>query len=95
MLTPGLLYTVCDDAIKDLTALRDAVTVSLAPRFDAIEQRIVHIDVQYLCAIFHLLACYRKGFFKFIFADQACKFFRTCNIGAFTNIHKVAFRPNR
>ena len=39
-----------------------------------IQQCIIHIHIQYLCAAFYLLPCNAQCFFIFIFPDKTCKF---------------------
>ena len=60
----------------------------------AVQQRIVHVDVQYLRAALHLLAGYRKGFLVFILPDEAREFFGAGNISTLPHIHKIRLGPH-
>ena len=53
------------------------------------QQRIVHVHVQYLCAVFYLLAGNGQCFFVLIFTNKPCKFFGTSHIGSFAYVHKI------
>ena len=61
---------------------------------NTIQQRIIHVHINYLCATFHLLPCNTQRFFIFIIPYKACKLFTAGYICTFTNINKVCFRTN-
>ena len=56
---------------------------------DAVNQSVIHIDVNNLGAAFNLLPRNRKRFFVIIIDDQFFKPRRACDIGAFTDIDKL------
>ena len=62
-------------------------------RLDAIEQRIVHVDVDDRRAVLDLLSGYFHGLFKLVVANQIRKGLRTCHVGPFPNHRKPGFWP--
>ena len=56
----------------------------------AVEHGFVHVDVDHLCAAFHLVAGDGQRFLIIFFANQAGEFLRSAHIGAFADINKIA-----
>ena len=54
----------------------------------AVEQALVHVHVDHLRAIFHLLAGDRQRLFELLFLDQAAKPGRSGDVGALADVHE-------
>ncbi|MNE85735.1 hypothetical protein D3C80_1827680 [compost metagenome] len=60
----------------------------------AIQQTVIHIYIQYLCATFYLVAGNIQCFGIFSLFDQAQKLLGARYICAFSYIDKITFRGN-
>ena len=56
-----------------------------------IEQAVVHVDVNHLCAILYLLAGDAECFVVFLLVNQSQELARTGHVASFAHIHKVVF----
>ena len=56
-----------------------------------IQQPVVHVDVDDLRPVFHLLAGNLQGFFVFLLVNQAEELARAGHVAAFAHVDKVAF----
>ena len=72
----------------DVGFARDQTQVS-GHRFDAVQQRVVHVDVDDGGSALDLVARHFDGFFHFVFAHQASKLPRAGDVGAFADHEKV------
>ena len=54
----------------------------------AIEHGFIHVDVNYLGAVFYLLTANIQGFIKLAFENEAFEFSRAGDVSAFANIYK-------
>ena len=62
--------------------------------FLRVEQGFVHIYVNHLRTVFHLIDSNFNGFAKFLFFNQTLKLRRTCYVIAFAHVYKQAFIIN-
>ena len=73
----------------DIRLTGDQVEETRHRRF-GVEHPLIHIDIDNLRAAFDLLARYIQRFVIFFFFNQAFKFRRAGDVGAFANVHKQA-----
>ncbi len=57
-----------------------------------VEQPFVHIDVNDLRPVFHLLLCHAQRFVEFAVLDEAGKLAGTGDVGAFPHVDEIGFR---
>ena len=73
----------------DIRLTGDQVEETRHRRF-GVEHPLIHIDIDNLCAAFHLLARHIQRFVIFFFFNQAFEFRRAGDVGAFADVHKQA-----
>ena len=58
----------------------------------AVEHGLVHVDVDDLCAVFHLLTRNRQGLLILAIQNHACESFGAGHVGALADVHKRGLR---
>ena len=61
-------------------------------RFFGVEHALVHVDIEHLRAVFHLLARNRHRFVETAFKDQCLELCRTGDVGALTDVDEIGLR---
>ena len=77
----------------DIRLTGDKVEKTHHRRF-GVEHPLIHVDIDNLCAAFHLLTGDIQRFVVFLFFDQSLKFRRTGDVGTLADVHKQAIVAN-